>query len=102
MRDLSSAARETTSRSTTTAIECFTFFFNSILSDRSLTSPSTRTRTKPALRTSSNADWNSPLRASTSGASTMIRAPSGISRTASMICSDVCCWIGRWHFGQCG
>ena len=64
-------------RSTTSSIVCFFCFSSASTSSSRTIMPSMRTRTKPALRSSSNSSRNSPLRFSTFGASSVTCVLSG-------------------------
>ena len=91
-----------TTRSTTMSMAWRLFLSSLISSSSSRTVPSTRTRTKPALRASSKTLVYSPLRSVTTGARIIIRRPAGTARIESTICCTVCRSIERPHFGQCG
>ena len=91
-----------TMRSTTTSTVCLSFFSSLISSSSSRTSPSTRTREKPSCRRSSKSFAYSPLRPSTTGASTSARLPWACARTLSATWSVVWRSMTRPHSGQCG
>ena len=65
-----------TSRSTTTSIVCLNFLSSAGGSSSVCCSPSTLTRVKPSLRSSSKSSRYSPLRSRTTGALTVKRVPS--------------------------
>ena len=90
----------TTKRSTTTSMSCFLVFWRSTSSSKVLTTPSTRTREKPSLRSWSKTDLCSPFLPLIIGAITNIFAPSGKVITSSVICWMVCWLIGFPHCGQ--
>ena len=90
-----SALSPTTRRSTTTSMVCHLFLSRSNVSERSRTSPLTRTRTYPAARASSKTSLCSPFRRLTIGAMIWILLSSGRARTASTICCTVCICTGR-------
>ena len=83
------------SRSTTTEMSCLNFLSRTISSSSSRSSPSTLTRVKPSLRSSSSCLPYSPLRPRTIGARTMKRVPSSSPMIWSMICSADWAAIGR-------
>ena len=99
----------TASRSTTTSMVCFSYFFSAgspvpsapTLSSR-ITVPSTRAREYPLVCSSRSSSVYSPLRPRITGASTWNRVPSSSSSTRSTICCGVCRAIGRPQIGQCG
>ncbi len=100
----------TSSRSTTTSMSCFSYFFSvgrspaappPALSSR-ITTPSTRAREYPLACRSRSISVYSPLRPRTTGASTWNLAPSSSSSTLSTICCGLCLAIGRPQIGQCG
>src|SRR5439155_1085105 len=88
--------------STTTCTSCFLLRSIGICSPISYRFPSTRTRTKPDLRTSSISERYSPFRPLTTGPSTMTRVPLGSFSTWSAICSTVWRRTSRPQTGQCG
>ena len=98
-------------RSTTTSIECLSFFFN--LGSKSTSKISafavfvvppperTRKRTKPWACKSWNRSTNSPLRSLTTGAKIINLVSSGMANTVSTICETLCAasaklWSGQW------
>ena len=100
----------TSSRSTTTSMLCFSYFFSAgrspglpvpTLSSRMMT-PSTLAREKPLVCSSRSISPYSPLRPRTIGASTWNRVPSSSSITRSTICCGLCRAIGLPQIGQCG
>jgi hypothetical protein len=90
------------SRSTTTSIVCLNFLSRTMSSSSSRCSPSTFTRVKPSLRSSSKTSRYSPLRSRTTGALTVNFVPSGRRSTWSTIASIDWPAIGRPQTGQCG
>ena len=90
----------TLKRSTTTSMVCFFFLSNSGGVSISITSPSTRARTKPWLCNCSNKLLYSPLRSRTTGASNISAVPSSKALTASTISETVCATIGKSCSGQ--
>ena len=90
----------TLKRSTTTSMVCFFFLSSSGIGSMSMTSPSTRARTKPWLCSCSNKLVYSPLRSRTTGASNMSAVPSSSAFTASTISEIVCATIGKSCSGQ--
>ena len=74
-----------TSRSTTTSIVCLNFLSSVGGSSSMCCSPSTLTRVKPSLRSSSKRSLYSPLRSRTTGAFTVNFVPSGSARICSTI-----------------
>ena len=97
----------TASRSTTTSMVCFSYFFSAGVwlvpaSSRRTTTPSTRARENPLTWSSRSSSVYSPLRPRTTGASTWNLVPSSSSSTRSTICCGVCLAIGRPQTGQCG
>ncbi|MNO80328.1 hypothetical protein D3C76_715340 [compost metagenome] len=87
--NLVSISSLTTIRSTTTSMVCFLFFSSSISSDKSRSSPSTRTRTNPCLEMSVKSPLCSPLRPEMIGARICKRVFSGYCIIRSTICSTV-------------
>ena len=97
----------TDSRSTTTSMVCFSYFFRAgrlldAASSSRTTTPSTRARENPFSWSSRSSSVYSPLRPRTTGASTWNRVPSSTSSSRSTICCGVCRAIGRPQIGQCG
>ena len=90
----------TLKRSTTTSMVCFFFLSSSGGGSISITSPSTRARTKPWLCSCSNRLLYSPLRSRTTGASSISAVPSSKCLTASTISEMVCATIGKSCSGQ--
>ena len=78
----------TTRRSTTISMVCFFFLSMGTGSASSLSSPSTRARTKPEAAAAISSFRYSPLRPRTMGARTWMRVSAGSAMTASMICCD--------------
>ena len=76
-----SAAR-TTTRSTTRPTSCFFFLSSAGTASSAYVSPSTTTLAKPRARRSSKISRNSPLRWTTSGATSSIFVPSGRASTS--------------------
>ena len=97
----------TASRSITTSMSCFSYFFSTgswpeAASSSRTTTPSTRARENPLVCSSRISSPYSPLRPRTTGASTWNLVPSSISSSRSTICCGLCRAIGLPHTGQCG
>ena len=73
----------------TTSMSCFLRLSSFGGSSSSMTSPSMRARKKPCVFSSSSFSLYSPLRACTTGASSMIFVPCGSAITVSTICEHV-------------
>jgi len=91
----------TTSRSTTAAMECFFCLSSFGGFSISTISPSTCARVNPSRRADSKTSTCSPLRPSTSGASSCTFVPSGFFRIWLTISSALCRAIGLPHWWQC-
>ena len=99
-------------RSTTTSIECLSFFLRagnwstsniSALAVLVVPPPErTRKRTKPWACKSWNKSTNSPLRSLTTGARIISLVSSGIAKTVSTIWETLCASNGRSWSGQWG
>ena len=86
----------------TTSMSCFLRLSSFGGSSSSMTSPSMRARRKPCVFSSSSFSLYSPLRACTTGASSMIFVPCGSASTVSTICDTFCASSGVPCSGQRG
>jgi len=94
-------AEPATRRSTTTSTWCFLRLSSASVDSLSTIAPSTRSRTKPASRSSASSSRCSPLRFTRIGASSVTRVPAGAARISFAIRSAVWEWTGRPQPWQC-